>query len=64
MPTCPYCNKELWYDEINNEYNDGSHVFQYWNGHCPNPNCSRNFSWTERYDFVDFYDLEEEKELE
>lgn len=62
MLTCHYCNKELLYDEMNDEYNDGNHVYQYWNGHCPN--CSHNFKWTERYDFIDFYDLEEEKELE
>lgn len=62
MPTCPYCHKELQYDDMNDEYNDGTHVYQYWNGHCPE--CSHNFKWTERYDFTDFYDLEEEKELE
>ena len=62
MPTCPYCHKELLYDDMYDEYNDGNHVYQYYSGHCPD--CSRDFKWTELYKFTDFYDLEEEKELE
>lgn len=62
MPTCPYCNKELLYDDMYDEYNDDYRVYQYYNGHCPC--CSRNFKWKERYVFVYAYDLEEEKELE
>lgn len=62
MPTCPYCHKELLYDDMYDEYNGGNYIYRYYNGHCPN--CSRNFKWTERYNLVELYDLEEEEELE
>lgn len=61
-PKCPYCNVELYHEDMYDEDNDDNYVYQYWNGHCLN--CSRNFIWKERYKFTDFYDLEEVKELE
>ena len=62
MPTCPHCHRILWYDEMDDESSDGRVMYQYWRGHCPD--CSRHYKWTERYEFTDFYDLEEEKEYD
>ena len=59
MPICPHCHRILWYDEMDDESNDGRVMYQYWRGRCFD--CSRKFSWTERYDFVNFDDLEEEE---
>ena len=62
MPTCPYCHKELLYGEMYDEYSDGVHVYQYYNGPCPV--CSRNFKWIECYDYTGYCDLEEEEEYD
>lgn len=59
MPTCPYCHKELFYDEMTDDCIGDNYVYLYWRGRCFD--CFRKFSWTERYDFVNFDDLEEEE---
>ena len=63
MPNCPYCNNSsLQYDDQYDEYDNGRTIFKYWRGTCLT--CGRHYSWCEKYDFIDFYDFKEEKELE
>lgn len=59
MPTCPYCHRKLLHCAAYDEYNDSRVIYQYWRGCCLA--CFRRFTWTERFDFTDLYDLEEEE---
>ena len=56
MPKCKYCNVELEFDNILDEYTDASEVVIKVSGHCPK--CKRNYRWIDIYVYS-FTNLEE-----
>ena len=57
-PICPYCIVEIEYEELLDNYEDGSRYNSEWRGKCPV--CDKTFIWHEIYLFDRIENFEEE----
>lgn len=57
-PICPYCDTELNYDDLTDDFFDTSTYEVNWRGNCPI--CGRIFTWKEVYCYSHMENLKEE----
>lgn len=57
-PICPHCIVEIEYEDMLDNYEDGSRYDSKWRGKCPV--CDKTFIWHEIYLFDRIENFEEE----